>query len=91
MCVQWLIRFQATTHAAYSYYILSFSTLQVQLILDKTASTQSIASQSPADEVSTPGEKVHMTWTKDKLTGDKSKNKGPVTPEEIRDLFSMKP
>ncbi|XP_043565992.1 solute carrier family 12 member 5-like [Chiloscyllium plagiosum] len=64
---------------------------EVQLIHDKAASTQSIASQSPAEEVSTPGEKVHMTWTKEKLAGDKNKNKGPVTPEEIRDLFSMKP
>ncbi|XP_072917689.1 solute carrier family 12 member 5-like isoform X2 [Hemitrygon akajei] len=64
---------------------------EIQLILDKTASTQSIASQSPADETSTPGEKVHLTWTKDKTAGDRSKNKGPVTPEEIRDLFSMKP
>ncbi|XP_042197817.1 solute carrier family 12 member 5 isoform X2 [Callorhinchus milii] len=32
-----------------------------------------------------------MTWTKEKFTADKNKNRGPITPEEIRDLFSMKP
>uniref|UniRef100_A0A4W3J2R7 Solute carrier family 12 member 5 n=1 Tax=Callorhinchus milii TaxID=7868 RepID=A0A4W3J2R7_CALMI len=64
---------------------------EVQLIHDKNASTLSIPSQSPADEAGTPSEKVHMTWTKEKFTADKNKNRGPITPEEIRDLFSMKP
>lgn len=36
-------------------------------------------------------EKVHLTWTKEKSVAEKNKSKSPVSPEGIKDLFSMKP
>ncbi|KAI6074067.1 Solute carrier family 12 member 5 [Aix galericulata] len=65
--------------------------LQVQLIHDKNATTFSSSSQSPADEVETAPEKVHLTWTKEKTVAEKNKSKSPVSPEGIKDFFNMKP
>ncbi|XP_069035640.1 solute carrier family 12 member 5 isoform X2 [Lepisosteus oculatus] len=58
---------------------------QVQLIHDKNATPVPASPQSPAEEVETPGEKVHMTWT------EKGKASGTTTPEGIKDIFNMKP
>ncbi|XP_066482618.1 solute carrier family 12 member 5 [Tiliqua scincoides] len=67
---------------------------EVQLIHDKNATTFSSSSQSPGDETEPEAEaapeKVHLTWTKDKVT-EKNKAKSPVSPESIKDFFSMKP
>lgn len=67
------------------------SSLQVQLIHDKNATTFSSSSQSPGDEVETAPEKVHLTWTKEKSVAEKNKSKSPVSPEGIKDFFNMKP
>uniref|UniRef100_H3AEI0 Solute carrier family 12 member 5 n=3 Tax=Latimeria chalumnae TaxID=7897 RepID=H3AEI0_LATCH len=64
---------------------------EVQLIHDKNATTHSTSSQSTTEEVDTAPDKVHMTWTKDKFTSDKTKSKGSTTPEGIKDIFNMKP
>ena len=69
----------------------ALSSLQVQLIHDKNATTFSSSSQSPADEVETAPEKVHLTWTKEKSVAEKNKSKSPVSPEGIKDFFNMKP
>ncbi|XP_066558303.1 solute carrier family 12 member 5 [Amia ocellicauda] len=58
---------------------------QVQLIHDKNATPTPASPQTPAEEVQTPGEKVHMTWT------DKAKATAASTPEGIKDIFNMKP
>ncbi|XP_053102246.1 solute carrier family 12 member 5 isoform X2 [Hemicordylus capensis] len=67
---------------------------EVQLIHDKNATTFSSSSQSPGDETEVEPEaapeKVHLTWTKDKVA-EKNKAKSPVSPESIKDFFSMKP
>lgn len=70
---------------------MPLSTLQVQLIHDKNATTFSSSSQSPGDEVETAPEKVHLTWTKEKSVAEKNKSKSPVSPEGIKDFFNMKP
>ncbi|XP_023795619.1 solute carrier family 12 member 5 [Cyanistes caeruleus] len=64
---------------------------EVQLIHDKNATTFSSSSQSPGDEVEAAPEKVHLTWTKEKSVAEKNKSKSPVSPEGIKDFFSMKP
>lgn len=71
---------------------------QVQLIHDTNVTTFSSSPQSPGDETEaeaeTEGEaapeKVHLTWTKDKVA-EKNKAKSPISPESIKDFFSMKP
>ncbi|KAG8446574.1 hypothetical protein GDO86_014141 [Hymenochirus boettgeri] len=62
---------------------------EVQLIHDQNATGFSVSAQSPPEEPDTP--QVHLTWTKDKFTADKNKNKSPSTPETIKDFFNMKP
>lgn len=34
---------------------------------------------------------MHLTWTKEKSVAEKNKSKSPVSPEGIKDFFSMKP
>ncbi|XP_061486687.1 solute carrier family 12 member 5 isoform X4 [Rhineura floridana] len=67
---------------------------EVQLIHDKNATTFSSCSPSPGDETEAESEaapeKVHLTWTKDKVA-EKNKAKSPISPESIKDFFSMKP
>ncbi|XP_074928517.1 solute carrier family 12 member 5 [Chelonoidis abingdonii] len=64
---------------------------EVQLIHDKNATAFSSSPQSPSDEAETAPEKVHLTWTKEKSVAEKTKSKSPVSPESIKDFFSMKP
>lgn len=67
----------------------------MQLIHDKNATS---SPQSPGDETEpepepepeAAPEKVHLTWTKDKVS-EKNKAKSPVSTESIKDFFSMKP
>lgn len=67
---------------------------QVQLIHDKNATPLSSSPQSPGDEAEPEAEaapeKVHLTWTQEKVA-EKSKAQSPVSPESIKDFFSMKP
>lgn len=67
---------------------------QVQLIHDKNTTPFSSSPQSPGEETEAEAaaapEKVHLTWTKDKVA-EKNKAKSPVSPESIKDFFSMKP
>ncbi|KAM9296134.1 solute carrier family 12 member 5 [Gastrophryne carolinensis] len=65
---------------------------EVQLIHDKNATGMTLQSPPEEETPDTNQDKIHLTWTKDKFTADKNKNKSPSsTPEGIRDFFNMKP
>uniref|UniRef100_A0A803TNR0 Solute carrier family 12 member 5 n=1 Tax=Anolis carolinensis TaxID=28377 RepID=A0A803TNR0_ANOCA len=71
---------------------------QVQLIHDKNPTS---SSQSPGDETETETEaeaeaeaapeKVHLTWTQEKVVEKNKASQSPISPESIKDFFSMKP
>ncbi|XP_005407092.1 PREDICTED: solute carrier family 12 member 7 isoform X2 [Chinchilla lanigera] len=62
---------------------------EAQLIHDRnTASHTAVATRAQAP--STP-DKVQMTWTKEKLTAERHKDKGTGSAAGFRDLFSLKP
>lgn len=60
---------------------------EAQLIHDKNAAAHS----SATDRLAVPSERVHMTWTKEKIIAEKNKNKEPLASEGVRDIFNMKP
>ncbi|GCB68201.1 hypothetical protein scyTo_0000842 [Scyliorhinus torazame] len=60
---------------------------EAQLIHDRNAAAHS----SAAAKVSLAPEGVHMTWTKEKISAEKNKNKELLSPEGVRDIFNMKP
>ncbi|XP_051871388.1 solute carrier family 12 member 7 isoform X1 [Pristis pectinata] len=60
---------------------------EAQLIHDKNAAAHS----SGTDRLTVPPERVHMTWTKEKIIAEKNKSKESVSPEGVRDIFNMKP
>ncbi|XP_048403934.2 solute carrier family 12 member 7-like isoform X2 [Stegostoma tigrinum] len=60
---------------------------EAQLIHDRNAAGHS----SGTDRLAVPPEGVHMTWTKEKITAEKNKNKESLSPEGVRDIFNMKP
>ncbi|XP_060706114.1 solute carrier family 12 member 7-like isoform X1 [Hemiscyllium ocellatum] len=60
---------------------------EAQLIHDRNAA----AHPSGTDRLSVSPEGVHMTWTKEKITAEKNKNKESLSPEGVRDIFNMKP
>uniref|UniRef100_H9GCJ9 Solute carrier family 12 member 5 n=1 Tax=Anolis carolinensis TaxID=28377 RepID=H9GCJ9_ANOCA len=71
---------------------------EVQLIHDKNPTS---SSQSPGDETETETEaeaeaeaapeKVHLTWTQEKVVEKNKASQSPISPESIKDFFSMKP
>nr|XP_020662712.1 solute carrier family 12 member 5 [Pogona vitticeps] len=66
---------------------------EVQLIHDKNATSSSPQSPGEETEAETEAapEKVHLTWTKDKVAEKNKAAKSPISPESIKDFFSMKP
>ncbi|KAM6977098.1 solute carrier family 12 member 5b [Aplochiton taeniatus] len=65
---------------------------QVQLIHNKNASTTPTSPTSPttpAGGALSPGSETQMTWTDE--PADKGKNQAAANPENVKDLFSMKP
>ncbi|XP_038652745.1 solute carrier family 12 member 7-like isoform X4 [Scyliorhinus canicula] len=60
---------------------------EAQLIHDRNAAAHS----SAAAKVSLAPEGVHMTWTKEKISAEKNRNKESLSPEGVRDIFNMKP
>ncbi|XP_032872587.1 solute carrier family 12 member 7 isoform X2 [Amblyraja radiata] len=60
---------------------------EAQLIHDKNAAAHS----SATDRLAVPSERVHMTWTKEKIIAEKNKNKESLASEGVRDIFNMKP
>ncbi|XP_078395524.1 solute carrier family 12 member 7-like isoform X5 [Cetorhinus maximus] len=60
---------------------------EAQLIHDRNAAAHS----SGTDKLSVAPEGVHMTWTKEKITAEKHKNKESLLTEGVRDIFNMKP
>ncbi|GCC24867.1 hypothetical protein chiPu_0003270 [Chiloscyllium punctatum] len=60
---------------------------EAQLIHDRNAAAHS----SGTDRLSVSPEGVHMTWTKEKITAEKNKNKESLSPEGVRDIFNMRP
>lgn len=60
---------------------------QAQLIHDKnTASHVTVNDRAEAGP-----ERVHMTWTKEKLLTERNRNREPNANVAVRDLFNMKP
>lgn len=60
---------------------------EAQLMHDRNTTAHS----SGTDRLTVPSERVHMTWTKEKITAEKNKNKETVSSEGLRDVFNMKP
>ncbi|XP_072139565.1 solute carrier family 12 member 7-like isoform X1 [Mobula birostris] len=60
---------------------------EAQLMHDRNTTAHS----SGTDRLTVPSERVHMTWTKEKITAEKNKNKEMVPSEGLRDVFNMKP
>uniref|UniRef100_A0A8C6PCE4 Solute carrier family 12 member 5a n=1 Tax=Nothobranchius furzeri TaxID=105023 RepID=A0A8C6PCE4_NOTFU len=60
---------------------------QVQLIHDNTTPATPL---TPGEEAQSPGEQIQRTWT-EKCDGEPAKPLGAVTPEDIKDIFNMKP
>ncbi|XP_078054037.1 solute carrier family 12 member 7-like isoform X3 [Mustelus asterias] len=60
---------------------------EAQLIHDRNAAAHS----SATDKLSAVPEGVHMTWTKEKISAEKNRNKESLSPEGVRDIFNMKP
>uniref|UniRef100_A0AAX7T6K5 Solute carrier family 12 member 7a n=1 Tax=Astatotilapia calliptera TaxID=8154 RepID=A0AAX7T6K5_ASTCA len=65
-------------------YILSPS-VQAQLIHDRNTASHSAANDKAAGATS---DRVHMTWTKDKLQNERNKHKENMA---VKDMFNMKP
>ncbi|XP_041954232.1 solute carrier family 12 member 5b isoform X2 [Alosa sapidissima] len=64
---------------------------EVQLLQGKNATptpTSPTSPTAPTPGCTTPGEEVQMTWTDD---GDKGKNPAVAHPDNIKDMFNMKP
>uniref|UniRef100_A0A1A8P6W8 Solute carrier family 12 (Potassium/chloride transporters), member 7 n=1 Tax=Nothobranchius rachovii TaxID=451742 RepID=A0A1A8P6W8_9TELE len=60
---------------------------EAQLIHDKNTASYAAANDKP----DVGPDRVHMTWTKDKLLTERSRSREPNTNMAVRDLFSMKP
>uniref|UniRef100_A0A668A624 Solute carrier family 12 member 7 n=1 Tax=Myripristis murdjan TaxID=586833 RepID=A0A668A624_9TELE len=58
-----------------------------QLIHDRNTASHATMN----DKVETGPERVHMTWTKEKLFTERNRNREPNANVAVRDLFNMKP
>uniref|UniRef100_A0A3P8S3W6 Solute carrier family 12 member 7 n=1 Tax=Amphiprion percula TaxID=161767 RepID=A0A3P8S3W6_AMPPE len=61
--------------------------VQAQLIHDRNTASHATIN----DKADTGPERVHMTWTKDKLFTERNRNRECNTNVAVRDLFNMKP
>lgn len=68
--------------------LLPLLSCQAQLIHDRNTASHSAAA-GKTQPPSTP-DKVQMTWTKEKLIAEKSKNRDPGV-SGFKDLFTLKP
>lgn len=59
--------------------------VQAQLIHDRNTASHSAANDKAAGATS---DRVHMTWTKDKLQNERNKHKENMA---VKDMFSMRP
>lgn len=66
---------------------LSLPPLQAQLIHDRNTASHATIN----DKADTGPERVHMTWTKDKLFTERNRNREGNANVAVRDLFNMKP
>lgn len=62
---------------------------QAQLIHDRNTASHSAPAVKASVTTAVP-EKVHMTWTKEKLVAEKHKNKDSNV-SGFKDIFNMKP
>uniref|UniRef100_A0A7N8WQ05 Solute carrier family 12 member 7b n=1 Tax=Mastacembelus armatus TaxID=205130 RepID=A0A7N8WQ05_9TELE len=60
---------------------------EAQLLHDRNSATQATVN----DKSDTGPERVHMTWTKDKLFTERNRNREANANVAVRDLFNMKP
>uniref|UniRef100_A0A668APK0 Solute carrier family 12 member 7 n=1 Tax=Myripristis murdjan TaxID=586833 RepID=A0A668APK0_9TELE len=60
---------------------------EAQLIHDRNTASHATMN----DKVETGPERVHMTWTKEKLFTERNRNREPNANVAVRDLFNMKP
>lgn len=61
--------------------------LQAQLIHDRNTASHAAIN----DKADSAPERVHMTWTKDKLFTERFRNREANANVAVRDLFNMKP
>ncbi|MGH0169960.1 UNVERIFIED_CONTAM: hypothetical protein FKN15_059930 [Acipenser sinensis] len=64
----------------------SFCSPQAQLIHDRNTASHAAISE----KVDAVPDRVHMTWTKEKFTAERNRNREPAG-MGVRDLFNMKP
>lgn len=67
-----------------SFYPFAF---QAQLIHDRNTASHAAIN----DKAETGPERVHMTWTKDKLLTERNRNRECNANVAVRDLFNMRP
>lgn len=60
---------------------------QAQLIHDRNTASHAAIN----DKADTGPERVHMTWTKEKLFTERNRNRETNANVAVRDLFNMKP
>lgn len=60
---------------------------QAQLIHDKNTASHAALNDKPD---ATP-DRVHMTWTKEKLISERNRNREQNASMGVRDIFNMKP
>lgn len=58
---------------------------QAQLIHDRNTASHSAANDKAAGSAA---DRVHMTWTKDKLLNERNKHKETMA---VKDMFNMRP
>lgn len=66
---------------------VSLPPLQAQLIHDKNTASHAAIN----DKTESGPERVHMTWTKEKLFTERIRNRESNASVAVRDLFNMKP
>ncbi|KAL4635113.1 solute carrier family 12 member 7-like isoform X2 [Arapaima gigas] len=76
---------QGSGHSQHSTQLDDTREDEAQLIHDRNTASHSAAN----DKCETAPERVHMTWTKEKLSTERSRNREANV--GVRDLFSMKP
>lgn len=79
--------YNVTTQTSVALINPSLPLLQAQLIHDRNTASHATLN----DKADTGPERVHMTWTKDKLFTERNRNRECNANMAVRDLFNMKP
>lgn len=75
------------SHIPFDQRLISSLSPQAQLIHDRNTASHATIN----DKADTGPERVHMTWTKDKLFTERNRNRECNANIAVRDMFNMKP